>query len=76
MRQAAPEARALGPIQELAEAIDLIIVAAAGKALQLALKFWEPMCLAREQDIASLNRGTGRVETDFLVLFRANKEEP
>ncbi len=64
----APKADSFRPVQELAETVDLIVVAAPGKTLQFPFEIRKPRSVSRKMDKSFLDRGTGRVETDFLIF--------
>jgi hypothetical protein len=69
MVQRTPEPVADRPLQELAEAVGVVVVAAAWEALELALELREPGCIAGKQDTSLLDRSTGCPKPDLLVFM-------
>ena len=62
----------LGPIQELAETINLIIISSPGEDLKFAFEVFEPWGVIRQVDDPLLDRSAGCVEADFLVMLGFN----
>jgi len=71
-----PEAISLCPVEELAEAVHLVIKTSAREAEELAPEVRQPGRFGGEEDVASFDRGASGVEPDLLVLQRRDGTIP